>query len=140
MARVKRVSPLRAYKFKVIIPQVNQTDFLKQEIRDGARSDLQEYVERDLDVGFSKISGLGVGENDIMDYRNGDSNMDFHRQPGLMKFRNVIFERGLASEETAEQIMEWRKQIMYHMDDPDLLENEDEADTFFFARDEVDII
>jgi len=69
------------------------------------------------DIGFSKVSGLTTGQCDIMTYRNGYDKLDYHKEPGLVKVKNIILERGFAVQDAFEFMFAWHRHTMFNMDE-----------------------
>jgi len=135
MVNIKAVDFLRAYKYKVYIPYTPRESYGKSELAKNERYLARlakkkpdtSYALTDFDpdqnfgettVGFSKITGLNFGSNEVMTYRTGTDKLLFQKESGLLTFQNVIFERGMASESDAEQIQRWREDVMFNMDTP----------------------
>jgi phage tail-like protein len=58
-------------------------------------------------AGFSECSGLGI-ENTPIEYREGNDSLTAHKQPGLMKFGNIILKRGVTKNP---ELVTWLKTI-----------------------------
>jgi len=82
-----RSDPLRGFRFKVFFPGFN----LPQ-------------------VGFSKISGISLGDSDLIEYREGDYEISPRKIPGLNKFENVTMERGVSFNN---EVVMWRRNVAY---------------------------
>lgn len=56
---------------------------------------------------FSEVSGLTM-EAEVVEYRGGaDVSLTVRKQPGLQKFGNVTFKRGVAPKEAGNGLFEW---------------------------------
>ncbi len=60
-------------------------------------------------AGFSKISGIKE-ESDIIEYREGTDNTFLQKLPGLRKYPEMTFERGLTRE--ARGMIDWRNAVI----------------------------
>jgi len=65
----------------------------------------QVNCQRYFRAGFSKVSGIKE-ENDVMEYREGNEPSYLQKYPGLRKYPEMTFERGLTTE--AKGMIEWR--------------------------------
>jgi phage tail-like protein len=59
-------------------------------------------------AGFAEVGGL-TSEQDIVEYREGNDDITVHKQPGLMKFNNIMLKRGWTQ---SKDLWEWRKKVM----------------------------
>ncbi len=57
---------------------------------------------------FSEVSGLGV-EIDVIEYRNGSEDISVRKIPGLKKFPNLVFKRGIIGDSA---MWDWIAQAM----------------------------
>lgn len=80
----RRSDPLRSIRFKVRIPNTQP-------------------------IGFMKVSGLSIGDSDVIEYREGDDALHVIKLPGIQKFDNIVMERGVAFDNT---LRFWREQVV----------------------------
>lgn len=59
--------------------------------------------------GFSEVSGLS-GENEAVEYRNGDEITHVRKLPGLTKYGNITLKRGFT--DGAKELWQWRKLVI----------------------------
>ena len=59
-------------------------------------------------AGFSECSGLTM-ETDAIEYRNGNEDITVRKLPGLKKFGNITFKRGVTPDK---KLWEWRKRVL----------------------------
>jgi phage tail-like protein len=84
MATGKRSDPYRSFKFRVSIGGIQR-------------------------AGFREVSGLDAA-TDTIDYREGDDKtLTIHKLPGLKKFSNLTFKRGITDDM---ELWNWRKKVM----------------------------
>jgi phage tail-like protein len=60
-------------------------------------------------AGFSKISGIKE-ESDVIEYREGTDSAYLQKFPGMRKYPEMTFERGLTRESMA--LVEWRRAVI----------------------------
>jgi phage tail-like protein len=70
-------------------------------------------------AGFSKVTGMRE-ENDVVEYREGTDSSFVQKFPGLRKYPEMTFERGLTTE--AKALIQWRNQVMKGVGYKDRLE------------------
>jgi phage tail-like protein len=93
----KRVDVLRGFRYRVTIQPHGEGDKAKG----GA-----------LELGFSKVSGLGLGTSDVIEYREGNEIVSPRKIPGLNKYDNVTFEQGRAKGNAGSDLASWRKAVV----------------------------
>lgn len=60
-------------------------------------------------AGFSKVSGIKE-ESDVIEYREGNESAFLQKYPGLRKYPEMTFERGLTTE--AKGLIQWRNAVI----------------------------
>jgi phage tail-like protein len=60
-------------------------------------------------AGFSKVGGIKE-ESDVIEYREGNQSAFLEKFPGLRKYPEMTFERGLTTESKA--LIEWRNAVI----------------------------
>lgn len=60
-------------------------------------------------AGFSKISGIKE-ESEIIEYREGTDSAFLQKYPGMRKYPEMTFERGVTTE--ARGLIDWRKSVI----------------------------
>lgn len=70
-------------------------------------------------AGFSKVTGMRE-ENDVIEYREGTDSGFLQKYPGMRKYPEMTFERGLTRE--AKALIQWRNSVMKGQNYKDRLE------------------
>lgn len=68
-------------------------------------------------AGFQKVTGLSM-DTDVVEYREGGDNLTVSKSPGLTKFENLVFTRGMSNDHDA---WDWAS-LVY--DNNDLMQEE----------------